>query len=103
MYPIRGYDTLVIVCSEAKLFLGVSHYSVAMNLEACIHGHVDASIESFEISFPRHRVLLSAYALAAKLGSQLGIFGIVTLTHNSDHSCALEFSLEQSWSSVVVL
>ena len=42
---------------------------MAMNLEACISGHIDASIESFEISLPRHEVLLFAYALATKLGS----------------------------------
>ena len=65
--------------------------------------HVNASVESFEISLPRHGVLLFAYALVTKLESRLGIFGVVAFTHDSDHSCALELCLEQPQCSVMVL
>ena len=76
-----------------------------VNTEACIHCHFDASIlKRFEIFLPRHRVLLVAYAFAAELGfgkaRQLSfrVFSmgvcIVALTHESDHSRALELNFE---------
>ena len=72
---------------------------MAINLEACICGDIDASIESFEISLPRHGALLFASTLATELGSGLGIFGVVALTHESDHSCALELYFDVDRSS----
>ena len=44
-----------------------------------------------------------SYAFATKDGLWLGIFGIVALTHEGDHSRVLELGTEKPQSSVVVL
>ena len=67
MYPIGGYDALVIVSAVPLLILSISHDFGAIDTEACICSHVDAAIESFEMSLPRHRVLLFAYIFANNL------------------------------------
>ena len=71
-------------------------------LEALILCHIDASVESFEVFLPRHRVLLLDETLATQLGLWLGSFGIVTLTREGDYSRALALSFEQPRPSVMV-